>query len=161
MIAVIAYASRSKDEESGKSSTDDQIKAIREAVEHEGGRTIVGEFSDHASGFSKNRGPDLEQAIRQAVARAPSELWAFISSRFGRGTGKLGEARAIGKLFYDMRAVGVTLRTVKDNNYVTNEMLIGFASSQASKYSEDLKEHVRRGLAANAKRGIWPGPRGR
>lgn len=158
MIPAIAYASRSKDEEDGKSSTDDQLAAIREAVEHDDEREIVGEFSDHASGYSGNRGPDLERAIRQAVALAPSELWAFISSRFGRGTGKLGEARAIGKLFYDLRAVGVTLRTVKDDDYVTNEMLIGFASSQASKYSEDLKEHVRRGLNANADRGI---PHGR
>ncbi len=40
-----------------------------------------------------------------------------------------------------------------DDEFCTNEMLWGFASRRASKYSEDLSAHVRRGYEATAPRG--------
>ena len=53
-----------------------------------------------------------------------------------------------------MKRLGVALRTVEDDEFVTNETLIGFASKQASKYTDDLAANVRHGLAARAAKGI-------
>src|SRR4051812_15165647 len=119
-MPVVVYASRSQAEEPGKDSTGDQVDLIRRRVEREPGRFFYGEpHVDHASGSRSSRGPALEAAIgdaRRAVAEhGGAELWAWHSSRFGRGSGKLGEARAVGKLFYDLRAVCVALRTVEDD----------------------------------------------
>jgi DNA invertase Pin-like site-specific DNA recombinase len=160
VLPAIVYAARSAPErDEGARSTDSQVATVVARISKEGGRVIVGEpfTEDGFSGSRRSRGPALEAAIRAAVAAADehgsAELWAFHSSRFGRGSGKKGEARAIGKLFYDMRAHGVALRTVEDDEFVTNEMLIGFASRQASKYAEDLGAHVRRGITAAAAAG--------
>jgi DNA invertase Pin-like site-specific DNA recombinase len=153
-----AYAARSAADDDGHASTGSQLEAIRARL----GDTPTAEFAESGySGSKGNRGPQLQAAIDAAVAAAAvhgqAELWAFHSSRFGRGSGRLGEARALGGLYYDLRAQGVTLRTVEDDEFVTNEQLIGIASSQASKYAEDLSAHVKRGLRAAAERGDWMG----
>lgn len=160
MIPVVIYAARSAAErDEGAKSTDSQVAAVVDAVAKADDRSIVGDpfAEDGFSGSRRSRGPALQSAIDAAIAAADehghAELWAFHSSRFGRGSGKKGEARAVGALFYDMRARGVALRTVEDDEFVTNEMLIGFASRQASKYSEDLGAHVRRGYVAAAQAG--------
>ena len=77
----------------------------------------------------------------------------FHSSRLARGSGKKGQARALGRLLYELQAHGVTIRSVSDDEFTTNEMLWGFASRQSAKYSEDLSEHVKRGYESAAKRG--------
>jgi DNA invertase Pin-like site-specific DNA recombinase len=157
-ISVVIYAARSKKGDDDR-STDSQRADVRARVVRETPtRLVQGEFTDDGfSGSKRNRGPGLKAAIEAALAAAAEhgacELWAFHSSRFGRGTGKLGEARALGGLFYDLRAQGVALRTVEDDDFVTNEMLIGFASRQAGKYAEDLSAHVRRGKRAQFERG--------
>lgn len=154
-----------KDRERGESISS-QIEEIAKRLEQVGGRVLVGEFTDDGySGSKRSRGPDLERAISAAVDAAErdghAELWAVASSRFGRGSGRLGEARAIGKLFYELREKGVALRTVHDDEFVTNEMLIGFASRQSSKYAEDLSASVKRSKHRDAKAGKrlggpWP-----
>jgi DNA invertase Pin-like site-specific DNA recombinase len=83
----------------------------------------------------------------------------FHSSRLGRGTGKKGEARAIGKLLYDLLAEDVTVRSVSDDEFTTNEMLWGITSTQASKYARDLSAHVRRGRRESFEAGNWGGAR--
>jgi len=157
-MKAIIYAARSKDEEPGKDSTGSQVAAIRKALPKD--RKVVGDaYIDHASGFSSDRGRGLEAAIEAAIAASPCELWVFHSSRLGRGTGKKGEARAIGKLLYDLMAEDVTVRSVEDNEFTTNEMLWGITSTQASKYSRDLSAHVRRGQREAFEEGRWPGAR--
>ena len=161
-IPAIPFAARSQAEEEGKHSTDTQVLIVTQAIRSEPGRFIyAGPFVDHASGSKANRGPGLEAAIQHSIEASAeygqAELWAWHSSRFGRGTGRQGEARAIGKLYYDLRERSVALRTVEDDEFVTNEMLIGFASRQASKYAEDLAANVRRGLRDSAMRGEWKG----
>ena len=102
MTKAIIYAARSKAEEAGKESTDDQIEAIRNALPDD--REVIGEpYVDHASGYKSDRGPGLEAAIAAAEANAPCELWVWKSNRLGCGTGRKGEARALGKLLYDLR----------------------------------------------------------
>lgn len=155
---AVVYAARSAAEDDDRTSTESQLAAVRARL----GREPVAEFSESGySGSKGNRGPQLQAAIEAATAAAAihgsAELWAFHSSRFGRGSGKLGEARALGGLFYDLRAVGVALRTVEDDDFVTNEQLIGIASSQAAKYAEDLSAHVRRGMRKAAENGDWMG----
>ena len=154
---AVIYAARSAaEEDDDRASTTSQLQAVRTRL----GREPLAEFAESGySGSKGNRGPKLQAAIDAAVAAAAghghAELWAFHSSRFGRGSGKLGEARALGGLFYDLRSRGVSLRTVEDDEFVTNEQLIGIASSQAAKYADDLSAHVRRGLRAKAMRGEW------
>jgi hypothetical protein len=158
-IPAIIYAARSASErDEGAKSTDSQLAVVREILARDGREPYVRPFKeDGHSGSRKNRGPELQAAIDAAVAAAvehgSAELWAFHSSRFARGSGRLGEARALGKLFYDLRAQGVALRTVEDDEFVRNEQLIGIASSQASKYAEDLGAHVRRGYLEKAREG--------
>ena len=159
-IPAVIYAVRSAAEREGEraTSTESQIAAVRERL----GREPVAVFSETgASGSKGNRGPKLQAAIDAALEAAAehgsAELWAFISSRFGRGSGKSGEARAVGGLYYELRAKGVALRTVEDDEFVTNEMLIGFASKQASKYTDDLSANASRGLRQAAERGEWMG----
>lgn len=149
---VVLYAALSKaSNDPEQESIASQLAAIKAKLEtsYPGGYEIVGIFSDDgASGSKRNRGPDLQAAIDAAVKTAAEHddchLWANTSARFGRGSSRPNEARALGELFYEMRRQGVTLRTVADDDLVTNEMLIGFASKQASKYADDLSESVRR-----------------
>jgi DNA invertase Pin-like site-specific DNA recombinase len=156
---AVIYAARSASEaRDGRESTTSQLEVVRARL----GRLPIAEFKESGfSGSKRNRGPELQAAIEAAVAAAAehgrAELWAFHSSRFGRGSGKLGEARAVGGLFYDLRAQGVSLRTVEDDEFVTNEQLIGIASSQASKYADDLSANLKRGMREAAERGDWMG----
>jgi hypothetical protein len=100
-IPAVVYAARSQAEKEGKDSTGDQVALILQRLDDDPGRFVVGEpHIDHASGYRGNRGPGLEAAV-QAAGRAVaehgrSELWVWITSRLGRGTGRLGEARAVG-----------------------------------------------------------------
>src|SRR5690349_1551199 len=119
MMPCILFAARSKAEEAGKDSTGDQIKSIRERLTGDTERFEYAEpRTDHASGSKANRGPGLEAAIadaeRAAAAYGRAELWVWITNRLGRGTGYPGEARALGKLLYDLRERGITVRSVED-----------------------------------------------
>lgn len=106
---AVIYAARSAQEreDDDRESTESQIAAVRRRPDRE----PVAVFKESGkSGSRGNRGPELQRAIDAAVAAAATsghaELWAFHSSRFARGSGLLGEARALGKLFYDLRALG-------------------------------------------------------
>jgi DNA invertase Pin-like site-specific DNA recombinase len=158
-MQAIIYAARSKDEEEGKDSTGDQIAAITERIAREGDREAVGPFIDHASGYTGNRGPKLKDAIEAAVAAAPSELWVWKPNRLGRGTGRPNEARAIGQLLYELRAKGVTVRGVHEDEFLRNEMTWGMISSMASQYSASLSADVARGKRAAFEQGRWGGAR--
>ena len=146
LIPVVVYGVKSSPDEKG--AVADQVRIAREAIEKEGGRRIIGVFEEeNQSGYRKARGPQLEAAMRAAAHAAAehghAELWVWHSSRLGRGTGKRSAAspkvvRALGKVLYDLQEQGVTVRSVNDNEFTTNEMFWGFASRQAAKYSEDL-----------------------
>ena len=162
LIPAVVYAARSKVEDEGKNSTGDQVAAILARIEREGGRRIIGEpHVDHASGFKGNRGPGLASAISEATDAASehggAELWVWHSNRLGRGTGRPDEARAVGHLLYELRAVGVGVRSVEDDQFVTTRMLWSFASEMAVKYAEDLSAATKRGKRATAMRGEWMG----
>ena len=157
-IPVVIYAARSKAEEEGKDSTGDQLALIRDRIEHESSRTIVGEHMDHAFGYRGERGPGLGAAMREAIDLAHThetvELWVWISSRLARGSGLKGEARSVLEVFAHLRRHGVTLRSVEDDQFVTSPMLVGFAAEQAEKCSRDLAANVRRGLDSRAAKGL-------
>jgi site-specific DNA recombinase len=157
---AIIYAARSKDEEQGKDSTGDQVKAIRRKLRQVGGRTVVGDpHIDHASGFTGNRGPALESAIAAAVDAAPSELWVFHSSRLARGSGEKDEARSLMELLVPLRRQGVTVRSVEDDAVLASPAFWGMAEMMAHKYSLDLSAHVRKGQRAAYEKGKWAGAR--
>lgn len=170
--AVVIYAALSKaSDDADQLSIATQVEAVKAKLAHEypngfdlcrDERSSRDYFEDDGySGSKGNRGPGLENAIRAAVEAAQShgtaELWANTSARFGRGTSRPGEARAIGELFYELRRQGVALRTVADDELVRNEMLVGIGSTIAAKYSKDLSESVRRAKLREAKAGNLPG----
>lgn len=154
-IPTVIYAAKSTPDEKG--STADQLAQVRRRVVELGGREVVGEFAEeNVSAFSGNRGPELEAALAAAVA-AGGELWVFHSSRLARGSGRLAEGRSLMKLFSDLLARGVQLRSVEDDAFLTNPMLVGVASEMAHKYSADLSAHVRRGKRAKLNAAVESG----
>jgi DNA invertase Pin-like site-specific DNA recombinase len=157
MIPCVIYGVKSSPDDKDSIST--QVAACRDAINREGGRSRIAEpFTEaNASGSKANRGPQLAAAIAAASASAPSELWVWHTSRLGRGSGRAGEARALGALLYELRAAGVTVRSAEDDDFATNEMLWGFASKMASKYSEDLQTWVRGGKARQREMGRYLG----
>jgi DNA invertase Pin-like site-specific DNA recombinase len=163
-IPCVVYAARSQAEEQDKNSTGDQVSIVLERVGQVPDRFVYGEpHIDHASGYRSNRGPGLVAAVaaaeRAKAEHGAAELWVWITSRLGRGTGRLGEARAVGHLLYELKAKGITVRSVEDDEFAVNEMLWGFASRMASKYSEDLAANVKRGIHSRAEKGLpWGEP---
>src|SRR5262245_54001319 len=104
-IPAILYGAKSSGDE--HASIPSQLAAIRDAIEHEGGREIIGEHSDEAvSAFRKSRGPGLAAAIvaaeHAAAERGKSELWCFDSDRCARGDGR--RARHLGALYFQLLA---------------------------------------------------------
>lgn len=65
------------------------------------------------------------------------------SARFGRGTSRPGEARAIAAHFWELRPLGVVLRSVQDDMMLSEEF-VGIGSKIAAEYSEDLSEAGKR-----------------
>ena len=138
-VPVIRYAARSKDEEVGKDSTGDQLRELDEWLDRDPDRFAYGRgFADHASGYRDDRGPDLEAAIAAALeAKAEygsAELLAVKSERFARGSGREAEARSLMELYVELRRSGIDLRSVHDDAFLTNPMLVGVADQMASKF---------------------------
>jgi len=162
---VVLYAALSRaSDDPDQESIESQFAAITAHLKaaYPAGYEIVGTYyDDGASGSKQNRGPYLQAAIDKAVQTASEHgdchLWANTSARFGRGTSKPNEARAIGELFYEMRRQGVTLRAVHDDELVSNEMLVGIGSSIAAKYSQDLAESVARAHRREFRKGEFVG----
>jgi Resolvase, N terminal domain len=101
--------------------TAQQLAAVRAAVQHAGGRSIVAEYAeDDRSGYKADRGPELERAMTHAVELAKDsaavELWVWASNRLARGSGLKGEARSVLEVFAYLRRRGVTLRSVTDDH---------------------------------------------
>lgn len=161
MIPAAVYGVKSSPED--KDSVRTQVAACLAAIDSEGGRTLVAEpFTEQkVSGSSANRGPQLEAAIRTATQAAEchgeAELWVWHTSRLARGSGRKDEARALGKLLYDLREAGVTVRSVEDDQFATDEMLWGIASKMASKYTDDLRAWVKRGKQRDREAGRYLG----
>jgi DNA invertase Pin-like site-specific DNA recombinase len=166
MTEVVIYAALSKkrkadeDDRHDDESIDSQVAKVQARLAQLYGEdvNVVGVFDDAGfSGSKGDRGPGLEAAIlaatRAAADHGRAELWANTSARFARGTGGHREARALGALYYDLKRVGVAIRSVHDDEFVMNEMLVGFASAQAAKYSADLSESVTRAKRRQAERG--------
>jgi DNA invertase Pin-like site-specific DNA recombinase len=146
-MKAILYGVKSSPDEKG--AVDDQLKVIRDALPAD--RQEVAAFQEeNQSGYRKSRGPELERAIAAAIAAArqdgEAELWCWHSSRLARGTGRKGQARALGALFYELRSEGVAIRSALDDPYVTTEEFIGMASRQSAKYAEDLSDWTRQGI---------------
>ena len=150
-VPVVALGVRSQDEEPGKDSAGDQMRIARETALKEPGRFLFAEHVDHGSGYRGNRGAETQQAMddarRAAAEYGRAELWVFKSERLGRGSGRKDEARSVLEVYVEMRRAGVDLRSVEDDAFFTNPMLVGVADTMAHKYAADLSAHVRRGLA--------------
>jgi DNA invertase Pin-like site-specific DNA recombinase len=152
MTPAITYGVKSsKDEE----SAEDQLKTIRERIDDPD--RIVGEFHESGqSGYRKERGPQLEAAMRAAIEAAPSELWVWHSSRLARGDGTKGK-RSISKVVNDLLYENVVVRSATDDEMVKQEF-VGIASKSSNKYSADLSTWTKAGLARRKAAGKAVGP---
>jgi DNA invertase Pin-like site-specific DNA recombinase len=154
--AVIYGVKSSPDE---KESVTDQHRQVLAAMPDD--RFLVAEpFGEsNRSGYRKERGPQLEVAMRTAIEAAAehgeAELWVFHSSRLARGDGRKGR-RSLMKIYADLLYENVQIRSATDDEFVRNGMLVGVASDQNSKYSKDLSDHVRRGQRQVAEKGGNP-----
>jgi DNA invertase Pin-like site-specific DNA recombinase len=150
-IPAVIYGVKSSPDE--KESIKDQHRIIREAINDDS--RIVGEFGEaNQSGYRKERGPQLEAAMRAAVDAAEhgdAELWVWHSSRLARGDGTRGR-RSIAKIVNDLRYQGVTVRSATDDAMVS-PMLAGIASTVSNGYSESLSVWTRTGIERRRERG--------
>lgn len=145
----------------GAESPESQLRAIAKHPPATEGRVCVGTFKESGkTGYKGERGPELERAIAAAkdaaAEQGQAELWVYHSSRAARGDGTKGR-RSLLKLYADLLYEGVTLRSVTDDEFLVNPMLVGIASVQANKYSADLSAHVKRGKDEQRAKGERPG----
>lgn len=153
-IAAVVYGVKSSPDE--RESVADQYRLVVEAVEKEGGRAVVGTFGEaNASGYRRERGPQLEAAMQAAIHAAAehgeAELWVWHSSRLARGDGTKGK-RSIMLIVAQLLYENVTVRSVADPTFVT-PMLVGIGSEVAHKYSADLSAHTKRGIEQRRRAG--------
>jgi DNA invertase Pin-like site-specific DNA recombinase/diadenosine tetraphosphatase ApaH/serine/threonine PP2A family protein phosphatase len=157
-VPVVIYAAKSTPDP--KDSTGSQVERVRERVAQVGDRFEYEKpfAEDNKSGWSGSRGPKLDAAIAAAAAayeeHGVAELWVFHSSRLGRGDG-FGPtaARSLNEVVTACNRAGVTVRSVEDDEFVSNQMLVGIASTQANKYSADISSHVKRGKQRQLEQG--------
>jgi DNA invertase Pin-like site-specific DNA recombinase len=153
MKAVIYGVKSSPDE---KQSVGDQQRICEEAIVREGGREVVGVFGEQKqSGYRSERGPELEAAMRAAIAAAnehgEAELWVWKGDRLARGDGKKGK-RSIAKIVHDLLYENVTVRSVADPEMVS-PMLAGIASKTSNEYAVGLSAHIKRGVDKRVREG--------
>jgi hypothetical protein len=158
-IPCVAYAAKSSPDE--KDSTGTQLAEVRDAVRRATGREVIREFSEeNVSGFKGERGAKLTAAIAAAEQAAATygeaELWVWHSSRLARGDGTRGR-RSLLKVYADLLYEGVRLRSVNDDEFVRNSMLVGIASEQNNKYSRDLSAWVTGGKDRQMREGRFLG----
>jgi DNA invertase Pin-like site-specific DNA recombinase len=154
MIPAVIYGVKSSPDE--KESVDDQHRIVREAIERETDREVVGVFGEaNQSGYRKERGPELERAIRAACDAATddvaAELWVFHSSRLSRGDGRKGR-RGLGKIVHDLLYENVVVRSVSDPDMVSPTMA-GIAGKANHEYSAALSSHTTRGIHKRQREG--------
>lgn len=160
-MPCVIYAARSAPDEDD-SSVRSQVEEIRERIASEGGREVADALFTESgwSGYHGERGPELDAAMAAAIAAAErwgeAELWVFHSSRLARGSGRRGK-RSLNKIHADLLYGDVQIRSVSDDEFVRNPMLVGIASSQNHKYGQDHGAHVARGKRAAHKAGRWTG----
>jgi DNA invertase Pin-like site-specific DNA recombinase len=157
-VPVVALGVRSAEKEPGRDSAGDQARLAAERALCLPGRFLYAEpFIDHGSGFRGNRGEQHPGGARRREAGrrgARTRRAVGLQERaVARGSGRQHEARSVLEVYVEMRRAGVDLRSVEDDAYFTNPMLIGVADAMAHKYAEDLSAHVRRGLAERKARG--------
>jgi len=157
-IPAVIYAAKSTEDEHG--SIPSQTAAVREAIEHEDGRVIVGEYSDEAvSAFKRSRGPGLAAAIDAAEHAAGehggAELWVFDPDRLARGDGK--RARHLAGLYFDLLAEDVTLRAVQGDDDLKDAIRVVLRGERNNQDSAAKSGHTERGIAACVQRGEWRG----
>src|SRR5450755_4909662 len=101
-VRAVIYGVKSSPDE--RESVADQQRIVREAIGDDD--RIIGTFGEaNQSGYRKERGPELEKAMRCAIDAAAehgeAELWVWHSSRLARGDGSKGK-RSISKIVADL-----------------------------------------------------------
>ena len=156
---VVIYAAKSTEDRKGSIPT--QIAECREAVEREGDRTIVGEFSDEGkSAFSGNRGDGLAAAKLRATEAAnehgEAELWVAHTDRLARGDGVAADH--LGEIFFAMRKASVRLRSVRDDSNCEDAIRAVLIGERNTEDSKGKSKAIRAGLRRAADRGEMRSP---
>jgi DNA invertase Pin-like site-specific DNA recombinase len=155
--AAVLYAAKSTEDEHGSIPT--QLADCREMVEREGWHSDSEFHEEAASAYTGNRGPQLAAAITHAKSlaaeRGTAILLAQHSDRFARGDGRT--ARHLGELYFELRRVGVEMRSVQDDSTFTNPMLAVAMGERAHEDSARKAKATAAGMRRAAERGEWPG----
>jgi DNA invertase Pin-like site-specific DNA recombinase len=149
-IPIVVYGCKSSPDEKG--SVADQHRLVLDSIDREGDREVVGTFGEeNESGYRKSRGPELEAAMRLAVALADEgqevELWIWHPSRLARGSGKKGEAQSLMERVTYLRRHGVTVRSLERDDMLDRPVLLGVEDEQSTTYSQNLGTWVKAGMA--------------
>jgi len=152
-MACVIYGAKSTADVRGSIQT--QLDDCRLAVAREGG-VVVDEFTDeNKSAWSSNRGDGLSAAKACAVALASehgeAQLWVQHSDRLARGDGL--KADHLAEIFFAMRKLNVTLRSVDDNNNLGDPLRAVLIGERNSEDSERKAHAVRAGMFRSRERG--------
>jgi DNA invertase Pin-like site-specific DNA recombinase len=154
--AAVVYAAKSTEDRHGSLPTqlaDCRAMALRE------GWDVVGEYQDEGfSAYKGNRGPALEAAKRKAAEIASQRggcmLVAQHSDRFARGAGdRPGAAAHLAEVFFEMRRLGVRLRSVQDDANLDNPLLVAMIGERNTEDSKRKSLSTRAGMERRAKSG--------
>src|SRR4051794_27051943 len=158
-IPVVVYGAKSTEDKRG--SIPAQVLAIRAAVEAEGNREVVAEFSDEAAtAYRGSRGPGLaaarELAERIAAEQGVCELWVFDPDRLARGDGRKGAAH-LAQLYWWAVGADVALRAVENDHTLRDPIYATVEGQRTHGDSKAKGGHLRRKLRAMAEAGEWQG----
>jgi DNA invertase Pin-like site-specific DNA recombinase len=145
---AVVYAAKSTADPHG--SIPSQVADCLTAIEREGS-ALYGEpqRDEDVSGYSRSRGPGLEEAKRLALEAAErhggAELWVQHSDRLARGDGLTADHLA--EVFFYMRRHGVRLRSVQDDSNLEDAVravLIGERNTEDSRRKSEATRSGRR-----------------
>jgi DNA invertase Pin-like site-specific DNA recombinase len=161
MQQAVIYAAKSTEDRHGSIPT--QLEDAREMCEREGWEAI-GEFSDEGfSGYSGDRGPELERAFAaaDAAAAASDEIVAFVvqhSDRISRGAGlKPNDPKALIEIWHEQRRLNVHLHSVQDDHDLRSSSSVANLGERNHKDSKRKAKATADGHKRTVRDGAWRG----
>ena len=155
-LPAVLYAAKSTSDRKG--SIPDQLEDCQAMAEREG-MTVAAEYRDEGfSAYSGNRGPGLskakEHAARLAEEHGEAVLLVWASDRLARGAGDApGASDSLIEVFHELARLGVRIRSVHDDQMLTNPLLVAFAGWRGNEESRVKGERVKAGARRRAERG--------
>jgi site-specific DNA recombinase len=150
-MRVAIYARFSDAERQNARSCEDQIALCRAHAERRGWTVVAVYQDDGISGFAMANRPGILAAVAAALRGEFDVLLVEDEDRLARNLGHLAQLKD------EIEFAGGRLATLQHD--VLELMHVAFKGSGAQQYLIDLGRKTRRGVRANAERGLWLGGR--